>query len=222
MTSSNVPFSSVILIDKSIYKKIKRLFDVTASLSILLVLFPLLIVIFLFNLRDGGPSLFAHQRIGLRGTPFNCLKFRTMCVDADDLLAKLLETNSLALQEWQANRKLRSDPRVTKFGRILRSTSLDELPQLLNVLWGDMSLVGPRPVTQNELDLYYEPNCARLAYISVRPGITGPWQIGGRSELSYSTRVALDRKYAEQQSLRTDILILLRTVNVVMKRTGAH
>lgn len=208
--------------DRKYFNKTKRFFDIFASLLLLVSLFPLMIIILFCVMLDGGPGLFGHQRIGRRGMRFKCLKFRTMRVDGDAMLAEFLARDPIAREEWNSNRKLKHDPRVTSFGRILRSTSLDELPQLFNVLRGDMSLVGPRPVTQNELDLYYEPNSARLAYLSVRPGITGPWQVGGRSELSYPIRVALDHKYAEQQSLRADILILFRTINVVMRRTGAH
>ncbi|MDN3566067.1 sugar transferase [Paeniroseomonas aquatica] len=222
MILHNEPSLSAPQTKKKHFKKTKRFFDVFASLVILIPLLPVMGLILLCVMRDGGPGLFGHQRIGRRGMPFTCLKFRTMRVDGDAVLAELLATDTVARKEWNANRKLIHDPRVTPFGRLLRSTSLDELPQLLNVLRGDMSLVGPRPVTQNELDLYYEPDCARLAYLSVRPGITGPWQVGGRSELSYPKRVALDHQYAEQQSLRTDMLILFRTINVVMRRTGAH
>jgi lipopolysaccharide/colanic/teichoic acid biosynthesis glycosyltransferase len=142
--------------------------------------------------------------------------------DAAAVLEALLERDPTARAEWETSRKLRQDPRVTRVGRLLRATSLDELPQLLNVLRGDMSLVGPRPVTQDELDRYYIPESARVAYLSVRPGITGPWQVGGRSELGYDTRVALDRAYAAQSSLRTDFLILIRTVRVVVTRRGAY
>jgi exopolysaccharide production protein ExoY len=216
------PPLSIALANKKYFMKTKRFFDIFASTVMLVSLLPLMSFILFCVMLDGGPGLFGHQRIGRRGVRFKCLKFRTMRVDGDAMLAELLAVDPIAREEWNSNRKLRHDPRVTPLGRILRSTSLDELPQLFNVLRGDMSLVGPRPVTQNELDLYYEPNSARLAYLSVRPGITGPWQVGGRSELSFPIRVALDRKYAEQQSLRTDIMILIRTINVVMRRNGAH
>ncbi len=171
---------------------------------------------------DGGPVFFSHRRVGRGGRTFGCLKFRSMRPDADRHLAELLARDPAARAEWQAARKLRQDPRVTPFGRVLRATSLDELPQLINVLRGDMSLVGPRPVVQEELDQHYAPAAAAADYLSVRPGITGPWQVSGRSDMEYRERVALDAAYARNPSLRKDLALLAHTVVVVLRRQGAY
>jgi len=198
----------------------KRAFDVLGSASLLLALFVPLCLIALLVRRDGGPVLFAHRRIGRGGKPFACLKFRTMVVDAEQRLAALLESDPAARAEWEANRKLREDPRVTWIGRLLRASSLDELPQLINVLKGDMSLVGPRPVMDSELATYY--GAAAPHYMAVRPGITGLWQVSGRSDTSYPRRVALDVAYVRNPSLREDLRILLRTPAAVLLRRGAY
>jgi lipopolysaccharide/colanic/teichoic acid biosynthesis glycosyltransferase len=144
-----------------------------------------------------------------------------MVVDSDRRLAALLAQDPIARAEWDATRKLRNDPRVTGIGRVLRATSLDELPQLINVLRGEMSLVGPRPVLAAELDQHYGP-AATAHYLSVRPGITGPWQISGRNDITYASRVAMDVDYASRPSLWTDVKILLRTPIAVLARRGAY
>ena len=201
----------------------KRHFDVVISLILLVLAAPLfagialLIVIF-----DPGPVFFRHERIGRDGAPFGCLKFRTMRPDADQVLTTLLARDPRARAEWMSRRKLRSDPRVTPLGRALRRTSLDELPQLINVLRGDMSLVGPRPVTRRELEEFYDPAGALPIYISLRPGITGAWQISGRSDTDYRNRIALDVQYGRSLSLRRDLVILARTFVAVARRSGAH
>jgi lipopolysaccharide/colanic/teichoic acid biosynthesis glycosyltransferase len=143
-----------------------------------------------------------------------------MCRDADIVLTQLLKRDPAAKREWETNRKLRHDPRVTRVGRFLRATSLDELPQLINVLAGQMSLVGPRPVTRAELAKFYGP-METAAYSSVRPGLTGLWQVKGRSELGYDNRVALDTLYAQRLSIRTDLVILVQTIDVVVRQRGA-
>jgi lipopolysaccharide/colanic/teichoic acid biosynthesis glycosyltransferase len=199
----------------------KRGFDVAFALALLLVAAPMMLLLAAAIRLDGGSALYAHRRIGRGGTAFGCLKFRTMVPDADRVLAALLMRDPAALAEWQATRKLRDDPRVTRLGRVLRATSLDELPQLINVLRGEMSFVGPRPVVLSELETYYGAAGA-AAYLSVRPGITGLWQVSGRSDTSYEGRVALDIAYVRNPSLRADLRILARTVRVVLRRRGAY
>jgi exopolysaccharide production protein ExoY len=198
---------------------LKRALDVLGAGAMLLVLSPVFLVLALLVRADGGPAFFAHRRIGRDGAGFGCLKFRSMVMDSQARLEALLASDPAARAEWDATRKLKNDPRVTKIGRFLRATSLDELPQLLNVLRGEMSLVGPRPVIQSELDRFY--GAAAMHYMSVRPGITGLWQVSGRSDTSYAQRVALDVAYVAQASLWQDIKILLRTPVAVLSRRGA-
>ncbi|MFQ3622867.1 MAG: sugar transferase, partial [Acetobacteraceae bacterium] len=188
---------------------LKRLIDVLGAAALLVALAPFMAVIALLVARDGGPVFYSHQRVGRGGTLFGCLKFRSMVVDAEARLAALLERDPMARAEWEATRKLRDDPRITPVGRFLRATSLDELPQLFNVLAGQMSLVGPRPVQQGELAQFY--GVAAAHYRAVRPGLTGPWQISGRNDTSYAQRVALDVAYVERATVLTDLAILLRT-----------
>jgi len=198
----------------------KRMVDVAGALALVLFLLPLFLVLMGVIRSQGGPALYAHRRVGRYGREFGCLKFRTMVVDADAVLADLLMRDPAAAAEWQATRKLRRDPRVTRLGRLLRVTSIDELPQLFNVLSGEMSLVGPRPVTRAEIEQYYGDHAAET--LTVRPGLTGLWQVSGRSETGYAERVALDVAYARNLSLWTDLRILLQTVRVVFQRQGAH
>ena len=198
----------------------KRALDI-AGAALLLALFALpMLVIALLVRMDGGPAFYAHPRVGRGGRVFGCLKFRSMVTDSEARLAALLASDEAARAEWAEHRKLRRDPRVTRIGRFLRASSLDELPQLINVLKGEMSLVGPRPVQAAELAQYY--GAAAEHYMLVRPGITGPWQVSGRSETSYDRRVALDVAYATQPSLIEDIRILLRTPLAVLARRGAY
>jgi lipopolysaccharide/colanic/teichoic acid biosynthesis glycosyltransferase len=198
----------------------KRAFDVMAASLLLLLFLPLMffIAVVLFSL-DRGSVFFAHNRVGYRGRSFRCFKFRTMVVNAEAMLARHLEKNPAARQEWEATQKLRDDPRVTPLGRFLRATSLDELPQLFNVIAGDMSLVGPRPIVEGEIVRYgsYFDD-----YASARPGLTGLWQVSGRSDVDYDERVALDRSYVTGWSLSGDLMILLRTVKVVFSRAGSY
>ena len=186
----------------------------------LVLLAPFFLIVALMVRADGGPAFFAHQRVGRGGKLFGCLKFRSMVVDSQARLESLLASDPAARAEWEATRKLKNDPRITRIGRFLRSTSLDELPQLINVLRGEMSLVGPRPVQEAEIDRYYGASAAH--YMAVRPGITGLWQVSGRSETSYESRVALDVAYVSRPSLLADIAILLRTPVAVLSRRGAH
>lgn len=202
-------------------RSLKRAFDVCASGAFLLMLAPVLILISLMVLAtDGRPVVFRHTRVGRGGRSFDCLKFRSMIRDGDRILAAHLDSSPAARAEWEETRKLRDDPRVLgHVGRFLRKSSLDELPQLFNVLRGEMSLVGPRPIVTEEL-VHYE--AGREWYFSVRPGITGPWQVGGRSDTSLATRVRLDVQYAKCISLRRDLAILFRTVAVVLRSKGAY
>jgi exopolysaccharide production protein ExoY len=190
------------------------------ALLLLIVLSPLMaMVAFLIWQRDGAPVLFAHFRVGHDGKLFRCFKFRSMLRDSDRVLADLLRNDAQARTEWERDQKLADDPRITPIGRLLRTSSLDELPQLLNVLRGEMCLVGPRPITVAELKRYGK---VRWHYLLVRPGITGLWQVSGRNNTTYDERVALDRHYVEQRSLLGDARILCKTVSVVLRREGAH
>ncbi|WP_338663293.1 sugar transferase [Pararoseomonas sp. SCSIO 73927] len=198
---------------------VKRGLDLGTALLLLAVLAPLLLLLFVAVRLDGGAALFGHPRVGRGGRVFRCLKFRSMRPDADAALAELLRTDPGARAEWEATRKLRRDPRVTALGRFLRVSSLDELPQLFNVLRGEMSLVGPRPVTKDELSTFYGAD-ARW-YVQVRPGLTGPWQVSGRSATGYAERVRLDVDYVRNPSVRRDLALLGRTVGAVLKGRGA-
>ena len=196
----------------------KRLIDLVMSSSALVVFGPAMILTALLIRYGGGPALFRHERIGINGKPFSCLKFRTMCVDSDQKLTAHLEQNPDAAREWGENQKLKDDPRITFVGRFLRKWSIDELPQLLNVLRGEMSIVGPRPIVRSEVEKYAEHFAL---YASVRPGITGLWQISGRSGTSYAERVLLDKKYVETQSVLGDIRIIALTIPAVFGARGA-
>ena len=197
---------------------LKLAFDYVGALLMLLAVSPLFVIIALLIKRDGGPVFYGHQRIGASGRPFACLKFRSMTANADEVLRWLLERDPAAAEEWEATQKLRDDPRVTRIGRFLRATSLDELPQLLNVLRGEMSLVGPRPIVAAELARYGE---SLPFYAEAKPGITGLWQVSGRSDTSYERRVELDVWYVKNWTLWHDVAILLKTLPAVLRRQGA-
>jgi len=197
----------------------KRLLDIVVSLSMLFVSFPVLVVLAFLVRRDGGPALFGHPRIGKNGRIFRCLKFRSMVLNADQVLNTLLEESEEARLEWARDQKLRNDPRITPVGRLLRTTSFDELPQLINVLRGDMSLVGPRPIVHAETERYGE--CFKY-YLATRPGLTGLWQVSGRNNTSYAQRVNYDRHYVRTWSIWSDLKILLKTIPAVLRRDGAH
>lgn len=190
----------------------KRAIDITLALSAIVLLAPLLIICFAANFVTSGSVLFRHKRIGFGGRPFDCLKFQTMVPDAAERLRHLLQNDRAAAAEWAANRKLRNDPRITTIGAILRKSSLDELPQLFNVLKGDMSIVGPRPVTEEEMERY---SSAVGAYYSCRPGITGLWQVSGRSSTTFGRRVACDSFYANHWSVKLDARIMIATIPAV-------
>jgi Undecaprenyl-phosphate galactose phosphotransferase WbaP len=197
----------------------KRLFDVAVSCVLLIALLPIMLIVAAMVSMDGGPIFYFHERVGRGGKLFKCLKFRTMVPDADAALGELLANSSEASHEWRRTRKLRQDPRTTTSGRLLRATSIDELPQFINVLVGDMSLVGPRPVVQQELRDHYKKD--NSYYLLVRPGITGLWQISGRTEIGYEQRVHLDAWYVRNWSLWGDIIILVRTLPAVIMGRGA-
>lgn len=198
---------------------LKRSFDIAGAVCLLGVLSPLMLLLAWQIRRDGGGALYAHRRVGLDGDQFDCLKFRSMVVDADQALEQLLEQDAGLREEWDTDFKLKDDPRVSPLGALLRRTSLDELPQLWNVLRGEMSLVGPRPIVAEEMERY---GSDIHYYKLVRPGMTGIWQISGRNDTDYANRVYLDTWYVKNWSLWTDIVILLQTFGVVLKRQGAY
>ena len=200
---------------------IKRILDVFVAIILIVEALPLLVMLWILVSLDGGPGLYGHLRVGRNGQAFRCLKFRSMVVDADAALARYLDEDPAHRAEWEMSHKLSNDPRVTKLGRFLRTTSLDELPQLFNVLRGEMSIVGPRPVVQSELVRFYSGDASK-AYLSVRPGLTGLWQVSGRSDVSYTKRVALDMEYVRSTSVGLDAKILCMTVWVVLLGKGAR
>ena len=200
-------------------RMLKAGFDQVVAAALVVALAPLLLLLALLVRADGGSALYRHGRIGAGGRTFACLKFRTMVPNADEILNRLIASDPAAAAEWNATQKLRCDPRVTRVGQFLRRSSLDELPQLFNVLAGEMSLVGPRPIVQAEIarygadiDYYYE----------TKPGLTGLWQVSGRSDTSYERRVRLDVWYVRNWTLWHDIAILLKTAPAVFLRRGAH
>jgi exopolysaccharide production protein ExoY len=192
----------------------KRIVDIILALSGIVLLAPLLIICSIVTfITSPGPIVFRHRRVGFNGKYFDCLKFRTMVTDAPARLVQLLEADPVAAAEWTATRKLRNDPRVTAIGSILRKSSLDELPQLFNVLKGDMSIVGPRPVTDEELSRYAG---AVDTYLACRPGITGLWQVSGRSTTTYNKRIACDSFYARRWSMTLDAKIIIVTLPALL------
>lgn len=196
-----------------------RLLDIVVALFAMILLAPVLLgVAIAVAISSGAPVLFRHQRIGLHGRPFYCCKFRTMQKDAEERLRQLLESSEETRMLWLRDQKLQHDPRITPIGRFLRVSSLDELPQLWNVLVGDMSLVGPRPITDAESARYGR---YFAYYIRVRPGITGLWQVSGRNGVSYRRRVAMDVAYTKSQSLGLYFKILLFTVPAVLLARGS-
>ncbi|MCL2713011.1 MAG: sugar transferase [Alphaproteobacteria bacterium] len=196
----------------------KRIMDVILASTGIIVLSPLIVLCFLLTrMSSPGPAIFRHHRVGFGGKGFYCLKFRTMVPDAPERLRTLLGEDPAAAAEWAACQKLRCDPRITPVGAIFRKLSLDEIPQLFNVLYGDMSFVGPRPVTVEELDRY---SSSKEAYLSCRPGITGLWQVSGRNSTTFDERVAHDTFYARNWSIWLDLKIVLRTVPTVLSGSG--
>lgn len=195
----------------------KRIFDILFALFLLPVLVPVILILWGIVRLDGGPGFFGHTRVGRNGKLFKCWKVRSMVVDAESRLQAHLDANPEAAAEWERDHKLTSDPRISRLGRFLRKTSLDELPQIWNVLKGEMSFVGPRPIVTKELPKY---GSNASAYLAQRPGITGLWQISGRNDISYDERVALDVAYLYRRSFFKDLKIILRTGAAVLGRTG--
>jgi exopolysaccharide production protein ExoY len=194
---------------------LKRALDVAAVVAALPILVPLILLLAWLVRRDGGPAFYVQDRVGMNGRIFRLWKLRTMVPDAEARLAEHLARNSAARAEWLETQKLKNDPRVTRLGRILRKTSVDELPQLWNVLRGEMSLVGPRPMMPAQQALY-----PGRAYYQLRPGLTGFWQISDRNETAFAGRAEYDSDYAARLSLLTDLGVLLRTVRIVLRGTG--
>lgn len=204
---------------KPLLRIMKRVFDVVGASLLLLLLSPLFAYVAYKVSRDGGSAFFGHERVGQNGRKFKCYKFRSMVVNAQEVLKDLLERDPVARAEWEKDFKLKNDPRVNPIGHFLRRTSLDELPQLWNVLRGEMSLVGPRPVVLAELERY---GGDVVYYLMAKPGMTGLWQVSGRNDVDYDTRVYFDAWYVKNWSLWTDIAILFKTISVVMGREGAY
>ena len=194
---------------------LKRALDVTLVLVGGIVVLPVVLILAFLVSRDGSPAFYWSERVGLRGRTFRMLKLRTMVPDADAQLAAHIEEDGEAAAEWAATQKLKSDPRITPFGALLRRTSLDELPQLWNVLIGDMSLVGPRPMMPSQKFIY-----PGSAYYALRPGVTGPWQVSDRNACAFVKRADFDRDYHRDLSFTADVRLLMRTVAVVLRGTG--
>jgi undecaprenyl-phosphate galactose phosphotransferase len=204
------------------YLVAKRVMDLTGGLVLLGASLPIVAVLgLLIKLDSPGPVFYRSQRVGRGGRLISVLKFRSMYIDSDRRLAEL-RASEWHREEFQARFKIREDPRRTRVGRILRRTSLDEIPQFWNVVRGEMSLVGPRPVVDEELGFYREVAGGLAAYLAVRPGLTGLWQVGGRSDTTYGQRVRLDMRYVEELGFRTDIAILIKTPVVVIRGSGAY
>jgi len=206
-------------LQRPINRAIKRVFDVGSICAAMVVVVPVLAVFAALVKLDGGPLFYGHKRVGRDGKTFKCWKLRSMVPNADQVLRDLLERDEAARREWEADYKLRKDPRITWIGGLLRVSGIDELPQLFNVLVGEMSLVGPRPVVEDEIERYGKNTSA---YFAVQPGITGLWQVSGRNDVDYGTRVALDLWYAKNWSLWLDLVILLKTFPAVLARRGAY
>ena len=213
---SGLPGGQFAAVAGGIYRHFcKRAFDIVAVLLAAPFVLPLVLVLGLMIRRDGGPAFYRQDRVGRGGRVFRLWKLRSMVLDADRELAAYLAGNPAARAEWDEHQKLRHDPRITPLGRLIRKASLDELPQLWNVLIGDMSLVGPRPMMPEQQPLY-----RGRAYYALRPGVTGFWQIGDRNHSSFASRAAFDAQYEQRLSFTTDILVLLATVWVVLRGTG--
>ena len=198
----------------------KRILDIiVASIALVFVSPLLLAVAILIRFQDGGQAVYAQKRYGRNGRTFRCFKLRSMVANADERLQEILATNPVARAEWEETQKFVNDPRITPLGHFIRKTSIDELPQLVNILRGEMSLVGPRPIVENEIAKYGE---FYRDYCAVRPGLTGLWQVEGRSNTTYEERVQLDVKYARTRTFVGDIMIMLRTVPAVLMSRGAR
>lgn len=200
--------------------KFKRALDLTLALGTIVVLLPMFLLLgLILVIFQGRPLFIKHKRVGQSGLPFECLKFRTMVTNGDEILKDHLAKSPQAREEWEATRKLKSDPRVTTIGRVLRKSSVDELPQLINVIRGDMSVVGPRPIVQDEVRYYGDDF---TYYTKLKPGLTGLWQVSGRNDVSYRSRVQMDVSYAQQYSLARDVVIIAKTIPAVLRSRGCY
>ena len=198
-----------------------RIFDIGFSLFAIIITSPITIPIaIIIKLTDGGNIIYGHERVGKDGKKFKVLKFRSMYMNADKKLKEILENNPKAKEEWEKTFKLKNDPRITPIGKFLRKTSLDELPQFINVLKGEMNVVGPRPVVEEELKKYYKDKAE--IYKSVRPGVTGYWQVKGRSDTDYEERIKMDEYYIKNQSFLLDLKIIFKTIKVMLTGKGAY
>lgn len=199
----------------------KRIFDIGFTLFIFVCFSPLFLIVALaVRCSSSGRVIYSHERIGRGGIPFRCYKFRTMFSDADQRLKELLKSNPRLQEEWNSARKLRCDPRIIPIGHFLRKTSLDELPQFWNVLKGDLSIVGPRPVVKEEVSLFLGEKAPKI--LSIRPGLTGIWQVSGRNDTSYQQRIKLDEAYVDNRSLFMDILLIIKTIPCMIFTKGAY
>ena len=223
-TSALVPYQDVSLYKSKLKRKVERItkrgIDIIGGIAGTLILIPLTAILFVANLisKDNGPLFYTQKRIGKNGKIFKMYKFRSMCVGADEKLKKYLDENEEARKEYKKYKKLKYDPRVTKIGEFIRKTSIDEVPQFINVLKGEMSLVGPRPYLEREkeeMTYYYK------YIVSCRPGLTGYWQIAGRSNVTFEDRLHMDMDYYRKHTLKTDIKILKKTVEKCLKKEGA-
>ncbi len=200
---------------------VKRTFDIIFSVIALIACIPVFVMIaIVIRLASAGPIIYSHERIGRGGKTFRCYKFRTMYPDADARLHELLASDLVMFKEWQDSRKLKKDPRIMPVGRILRKTSMDELPQFWNVLKGDLSIVGPRPLVACEVVSYLGDKASKI--LSVRPGLTCIWQVSGRNDVSYHKRIQLDEEYIDRQSLLLDVILILRTIPSMVFSKGAY
>ncbi|WP_226627398.1 sugar transferase [Alloyangia pacifica] len=195
----------------------KRCFDLVVAAMLLPLLLPVIAVLWMIVRSDGAAGFFGHKRVGKDGRAFRCWKIRTMVPDAEARLQALLSSDAEAAAEWARDHKLTNDPRITAIGRFLRQTSLDELPQIWNVITGEMSFVGPRPIVVAELEKYGKH---QAAYLAMKPGITGLWQVSGRNDVTYDERVAMDIEYQKAMSCGTDIKLMVKTVTAMFNRTG--
>jgi exopolysaccharide production protein ExoY len=219
--SSSKPFIFEELQCKVKHFPVKRLFDLTFSTITLLLLSPIyLLIAALIRVSSRGKAIYFHERIGRGGSPFRCYKFRTMYADADSRLTEILNNDPVMRKEWDQAHKLKNDPRVTPIGKFLRKLSLDELPQFWNVIKGDLSIVGPRPVLQVEINKHFGIKATKI--LSIRPGITGIWQVSGRSDTTYAQRVKLDEQYIDEHHFLLDLVLIVKTIPAMVSSKGAY
>jgi exopolysaccharide production protein ExoY len=220
LPNSTTSSSISVVIDRPIGGAWKRALDIVVAISALILLSPLfLLTALLVKFSDGGPVFYSHNRVGYGGKTFGCIKFRTMRVGVEKRFEEYLRLNPEAAAEWENTQKLRFDPRVTFFGHALRKSSIDELPQLINILRGEMSVVGPRPVVADELQRYGQHS---FKYCAARPGLTGLWQVSGRNDTSYDERVELDVEYCTNWSFWSDLKIIMWTLPALCSREGSY